>query len=85
MQDYNKYIKQFKHFLEATNVEGEHTINHAACGACKKAVAMLRLIGGEDMETLLVHIGLVEEEDTFDQVLEKVRAGIKKQTNQAVA
>ena len=66
-------------------MEGQHSINHTACGACKKAVAMLRLIGGEDMETLLVHIGLVEEEDTFDQVLEKVRAGIKKQTNQAVA
>ena len=32
---------------------------------------MLRLLGGEDMEMLLVHIGLVEDQYSFDQVVEK--------------
>ena len=46
---------------------------------------MLRLIGGEDVKTLLKHTGQVEEGDTFDQALVKVEQGIRKQTNQAVA
>ena len=46
---------------------------------------MLELLGGKDVEYLYKHVGAVEEEDTWDETLEKITVGIKGQTHQAVA
>ena len=85
LQDWLRYVDQFKDFLNATKADGDHSRAHADCDGCSKAKAMLRLIGGEEVKTLLKHTGQVEDEDSWDQVLTKVEEGIRGQTNQAVA
>ena len=55
------------------------------CGGCRKAKAYLKLVGGEEVKNLYDHVGHVVEEDTFETALEKIKAGIKRQTNQATA
>ena len=72
LQDWLDYSRSFKQFLKATTEEGEHTENHVDCGACGKGQAMLRLIGGKEMETLLDYVGAVEEKDTLTRLYEKV-------------
>ena len=85
LQDWTKYLKSFRDFLEATGAGGQHTAGHVTCDACKKSKAMLRLIGQDEMQSLLLHTGNVLDGDTFDEAVEKVETGIVKQTNQAVA
>ena len=85
LQDFVKYVARFKKFLLATGVEGEHTAEHADCGACRKAKATLELVGGDEMTRLFEHVGLVVDGDTLDQAISKVELGVKKQTNQATA
>ena len=84
-QDFMKYISNFKEFLLATNIDGEHSEQHANCGACKKAKTTLCLVGGDDMKNLFDHVGLVEAADTFDNAIDKITNGTKRQTNQATA
>ena len=84
-QDFMKYISNFKEFLLATNIDGEHSEQHANCGACKKAKATLPLVGGDDMKNLFDNVGLVEAADTFDKAIDKITNGIKGQTNHATA
>ena len=83
-QDFVKYTTNFKEFLTATDAAGAHTEGHAHCGACRKAKATLRLVGGDAMKSLFDHVGSVEEDDTFDTAINKITNGIK-QTNQATA
>ena len=85
LQDFVEYIKIFKKFMLATGVGGNHGADHIDCGACQKSKATLELVGGKEMSVLFEHTGKVMEEDTFTQAVEKVEAGIKKQTNQATA
>ena len=85
LQDFTEYVKTFKKFVLATGVGGEHTVDHAACGACTKIKATLELVGGKDMCVLYEHVGVVVDEDTFDAAITKIEAGIKGQTNQATA
>ena len=85
LQDFVKYVARFKKFLLATGVEGEHTAEHADCGACRKAKATLELVGGDEMTRLFEHVGLVVDADTLDQAISKVELGVKRQTNQATA
>ena len=49
LQDFVEYVKTFRKFVLATGVGGEHTVNHAGCGACSKTKATLELVGGKDM------------------------------------
>ena len=84
-QDFTKYIANFEEFLIATGAAGVHAATHTDCGACTKAKATLRLIGGEEMKSLFDHVGGVSDADTFEQAVNKVSEGIQKQTNQATA
>ena len=45
---------------------------------------MLQLGGGPDMTYLYEHVGKVVDEDTYEMALEKIRAGITGQTNDAM-
>jgi len=84
-QDFLKYTSNFQEFLLATDAAGEHTEQHANCPACRKAKATLRLVGGDGMKSLFDHVGLVEADDTFEDAIQKITNGIKRQTNQATA
>ena len=83
-QDFTN-IANFEEFLIATGAAGVHAATHTDCGACTKAKATLRLIGGEEMKSLFDHVGGVSDADTFEQAVNKVSEGIQKQTNQATA
>ena len=85
LQDFAEYVKTFEKFMLATGVAGNHTDGHAECEGCQKAKATLDLVGGKEMTVLFEHVGNVQVADTFDAAVEKVRAGIKAQTNQATA
>ncbi len=81
LQDWRKYVKTFKNFLRVTKAAGAHTEAHAGCEACASSQAMLRMIGGEEVDTLLDHVGKVGEGDKFDDVVAAVEEGITRQTN----
>ena len=72
-------------FLTTTSAAGDHSVNHATCGACKKEKAMITLIGGKEMDSLFKHVGKVVEGDKYEEAVEKVRQGITASTNQAMA
>ena len=88
--EFSRWEDNFKEFLIATEIDGEHAEGHAEvegrrCGGCRKAKAYLKLVGGEEVKNLYDHVGHVVEEDSFDEALEKIKTGIKRQTNQATA
>ena len=85
LQDWKLYIEGFKDYLLVTKAAGEHSADHTNCAACKASQAMLRMVGGENMKSLMEHVGKVVVGDTFEQVIKKVEDGIMKQTNQSVA
>ena len=85
-QEWSEYVERFKKFLKAVpGALPEHSADHANCGGCSRAKVMLELLGGKEVEYLFKHVGIIEDEDTWDMTLEKINNGIKKQTNQAVA
>ena len=47
---------------------------------CVKTKEIIKLVGDVQMINLFKHVGNVLEGDSFDEALEKVRAGIKRQT-----
>ena len=51
LQEWLDYVKTFQNFLKATREAGDHTADHMTCGACGKATAMLRLIGGREVDS----------------------------------
>ena len=63
----------------------EHTEEHRECEACQKAKASLELFGGKEITRLFEHVGKVEEADSYQEAVDKVIEGIRKQTNQALA
>ena len=91
LQEFLDYVEIFKSFLAATGADGAHTEGHVAeagggtCKGCNKSKEMLKLVAGKEMTNLFKHTGLVEDGDSFDQALDKIEQGIKKQTNQASA
>ena len=68
-----------------TGALGNHTSGHQDCGVCRKAKAMLTLVGGREMDILYKHVGKVEEADSYEQAIQKIRTGITDQTNQCMA
>ena len=34
LQDWTKYLKQYKRFLSVTKADGEHVAGHVRCGGC---------------------------------------------------
>ena len=46
---------------------------------------MVKLIGGLQMVKLFDHVGVVLEDDSYDEAIKKIEIGIKSQTNQATA
>ena len=82
--DWQKYVKSFNQFLAVTKADGTHT-EHVDCRGCKVTKDILLMIGQDELETLWVHVGRVDEEDSFKVVLRKVEDGITGQTNQAVS
>ena len=87
-KDWDDYVKVFQEFLGATGIAGVHAnpeVADSPCAACVKAKCMLRLVGGDQVWTLLDHVGMVSDTDGWEGTLEKVFRGIQQQTNQAVA
>ena len=85
LTDFSDYKKTFAKFLRVTGLAGIHTADHADCTACTKAKDSLQLVGGKEMDFLFEHVGTVVDEDTYEEALGKIEAGIKSQTNQATA
>ena len=85
LQDFTKYSSKFKEWIVATRAVEQHTDGHADCEGCKQAKAFLRMAGGDEMVTLFDHVGMVVEGDTMDEAINKIKNGIKMQTNQATA
>ena len=84
LQDWTKYIKQFKRFLSVTKADGVHSEGHANCDGCNAAKNLLLMIGQDGLESLWDHVGKVQAEDNFEVAIKKVEDGITGQTNQAV-
>ena len=74
--EFQKYIKSVKSMLVVTGQKD-------AEAEVKKEI--LKAIGGPDMVSLFEHEGNVADEDTFDQAVAKIEAGIREQTNKAMA
>ena len=86
LQEWLEYVERFRKFLKAVpGALPQHSDGHADCQGCVRAKVMLELLGGKEVEYLYKHVGVVLEEDTWDQTLVKIQYGIKRQTNQAVA
>ena len=91
LREFEDYLETFGRFVRVSKMGEEHTNGHVAeagGGTCKGCVAskdILLMIGGKEMERLFKHTGMVLDTDTFDAGVEKVRQGIRKQTNQASA
>ena len=57
LKDWEEYIKVFKEFLAATEVAGVHTnpeVPNSPCATCIKSKNMLRLVGGDEVRTLML-------------------------------
>ena len=50
----------------------------------KEKKAMLLFKGGDDMKSLFEYVGKVEEGDTFEDAIMKIREGLQKRTNKVV-
>ena len=87
-KEWEDYIKIFREFLAATGVVGAHATPEVAgtpCPACNKSKNMLRLVGGDEVRVLFDHVGQITETDNWENALDKISQGIRKQTNQAAA
>ena len=86
LQDFEEYVEVMQDFFTTTGAAGDHVDPHTAnCGACLKEKAMMKLIGGKEMDGLFKHTGLVGDADTYKNAIKKVRVGITAQTNQSMA
>ena len=56
--------------------------DHEVCESCKQERAIMVMLGGDEMEKLLDHVGIVQEEDIFQKAMNKVDNGL---TNPATA
>ena len=59
--------EDFKNFLKATGEVGDHTKGHIICGMCVKGIAMLRLIGGREVEILLDQTATIKEDGSLEE------------------
>ena len=87
-KDWEDYVSGFTTFLKATGVAGVHDspeISGTSCQACVKSKNMLLLVGGEEVKTLFDHVGCVQDTDSWQDSLDKVSRGIKRQTDSRVA
>ena len=75
LADFDLYVKAVKNLMILTD-------NAEATDAKKKA--LMQSVGGADMIWLWDFMGKVEEQDTYLQAIEKIRAAITGQTNQAM-
>ena len=57
--------------------------DYVNCTACTKARASLELMGGKEVTVLLKHEA--KEEDTLEETIAKVEAGMIAETNQATS
>ena len=56
LQDFEEYVEVMHDFFTTTGAAGFHVDPHTAnCGACLKEKAMMRLIGGKEMDGLFKH------------------------------
>ena len=82
-KDWENYVREFRTFLKATGVGGNHAspeVVGTPCQACDKSKYMLLLVGGEEVRTLFDHVGRVQDTDSWQESLKKVSQGIKRQT-----
>ena len=75
LADFDLYVKAVKNLMILTD-------NAEATDVKKKA--LMQSVGGADMIWLWDFMGKVEEQDTYLQAIEKIRAAITGQTNQAM-
>ena len=93
LQDFISYKKKMQRFFKGSKVVKAHTgvqdnaahADHVCCPSCEQEKALILNFGGDEMERLFEHVGVVLETDTYHKAIEKVEAGIKKMTNQATA
>ena len=86
LQEWLEYVERFGKFLKAVpGAVPQHADNHEDCQGCIRAKVMLELLGGKEVEYLFKHVGVIGEEDTREETLQKIQTGNKRQKNQAVA
>ena len=85
LQDCKEYVELMDKFFMATGALGNHTGGHQDCGVYRKAKSMLTLIGGREIDSLYKHVGKVEEGNSYEQAIQKIRTGITDQNNQCMA
>ena len=59
-----------------------HIVDHMDYRTYRRTKAMLVLIGENEMDSLIKHVGKIVKADSYKQVVEKVKGGITAQTNQ---
>ena len=81
LQDFNEYVELIDKLFTAMAALARHTQGHTDCETCRRAKAMLALIGGKEMDGLIKHMGKVTDDDTYQQAINKIKTGIMAQTN----
>ena len=81
-------LKGFERYVERIKLMNQLVIRKAdgtpyePTDAEKKAILLFK--GGDDMKSLFEFVGKIEDGDTFDQTIEKIRQGLRKRTNKVV-
>ena len=84
LQDFQQYRAKMETFFMAAQAVAEHTGDvpgreaegHRICSSCKQEMALVVILGGDEMDKLFKHVGGVEEQDTYVQAMHN-RAGHK--------
>ena len=81
MKVFERYVERIKLMNQLVFRKADGTPYDPSDGEKK---AMLLFKGGDDMKNLFEYVGRVEDSDSFDQAIEKIRNGLRKRTNKVV-
>ena len=59
LQEFVEYVRHMDIFFIATAALGVHTVDHIDYGMCRRAKAMLVLIGRKKIDNLVKHVGKI--------------------------
>ena len=91
LQDFKQYRAELELFLTAAETVDRHmgepaergNAGHTVCTRCQQEKAIIVILGGEEMNELFEHVGVVTDEDSYVRAMDKVEQGIKALNNQS--